>query len=446
MNAHEKLHLAILKILARSNLKLFGCLIYKFDIRIIKTQNEHMTAHCFFDSVTKKPIIEFSESFIDNNIKDVGETIYILLHEMLHFIDGHTNRNRYINKDRQIFNLACDHDINCKIDKDIKNPETGFKEIINAPADRFFIQDLVDQDLTIYEVYEYLMNIQENIKFKPIFEDGTTGDLVNNEELEKLEKDVVGAEVHINEKYQGKVYFDVKPEDSGEACSDELKSEIRAIINNILSKRQCRTCNAGHLAEFLNKISEIKIPWDILLENAIQTTRVKSNTNKSWKCIRKKFRHLNIKLPDSSSEEIKSSLYILLDTSGSMSTVDQEKFANLIFQSINYFKNIKIIQHDMVIQNILELTRDTFEIQKDEIFKIYGRGGTSHEECFQYVEEQFFEEDEAIGLIILATDFQSNIEQIWNDFKFHKYIPVKVLCTDKNTPVSSMVDINPVYC
>lgn len=448
MTAHEKLHLAILKILARSNLKLFGCLIYKFDIRIIQTQNESMTAHCFFDSVAKKPVMEFSERFMNEDIKDVGEAIYVIIHEMLHIIDGHNSRSRYINKNEKIFGLACDHDVNCKIDKDINNTETGFKEIINAPSHRFFIRDLVNQDLTVYEIYEYLMNIRNNIKFEPFFEDGTTGEQIDGEEIEKLEKPPVGANVHINEKYQGKIYFDLKPEAEGvgEACSDELKAEVRSIINNILSKGQYKGCNKGAIAEFLNKISELKIPWEILLENVIQTTRVKSNTNKSWKNIRKKFRHLNVKLPDSSKDVIKDSLYVLLDTSGSMSTLDQEKFANLILQSINYFKSIKVIQHDYTVQNVLELTRDTFENQKDEIFKIYGRGGTSHIDCFKYVEQQFFEEDEAIGLIILATDYQSDIEHIWNDFNFHKFIPVKVLCTSANEKISSMVDTRPVYC
>lgn len=448
MTAHEKLHLAILKILARSNLKLFGCLIYKFDIRIIQPQNESMTAHCFFDSVAKKPVIEFSERFMDEDIEDVGETIYVIIHEMLHIIDGHNSRSRYINKNTKIFGLACDHDINCKIDKDINNAETGFKEIINAPIHRFFIRDLVGQDLTVYEVYEYLMNIQNNLKFEPFFEDGTVGDPVDGDGIEKLENSPVGANVYINEKYQGKIYFDLKPEAEGvgETCSDELKAEVRSIINNILSKGQYKGCNKGAIAEFLNKISELKIPWDILLENVIQTTRIKSNTNKSWKNVRKKFRHLNIKLPDSSKDDVKDSLYVLLDTSGSMSTLDQEKFANLILQSINYFKNIKVIQHDHTVQNVLELTRDTFENQKDEIFKIYGRGGTSHEDCFKYVEHQFFEEDESIGLIILATDYQSDIESIWNRFNFHKYIPVKVLCTGKNETISPTVDNRPIYC
>jgi len=448
MTAHEKLHLAVLKILTRSTLKLFGCLIYKFDIRILQIQNNNMTAHCFFDPVIKKPVIEFSERFINEDLKDVGETIYVLLHEMLHIIDGHNSRSRYINKNEKIFCLACDHDINCKIDRDIYNKETGFKEIINIPNHRFVIKDLVYQDVTLYEAYEYLMNMRNNIKFEPFFEDGSTGDPINGEEIEKLEKSPAGANVYINEKYQGKIYFDIKPEEPGvgESYSDELKAEIRSIINNILSKGQYKGCNKGAIAEFLNKISELKIPWEILLENVIQTTRIKSNTNKSWKNIRKKFRHLNVKLPDSSKDDINDILYVLLDTSGSMSTLDQEKFANLILQSINYFKSIKVIQHDYIIQNILELTRDTFENQKEEIFKIYGRGGTSHGECFRYVENQFFEEDEKIGLIILATDYQSDIEHIWNNFNFHKFIPVKVLCTGKDIVISPMVDNKPIYC
>jgi hypothetical protein len=172
----------------------------------------------------------------------------------------------------------------------------------------------------------------------------------------------------------------------------------------------------------------------------------KSKSNKSWKNIRKKIRHLGLTLPDNSKEEIKDNLYVIQDTSGSMGTEEQQKFADLILQSINYFKTIKVIQHDHGIQNILELTRDNFELEKDNIFKIYGRGGTSHKECFDYIEHMFFDEDERISLVILATDYYSDVENIWNSYDFHNHIPIKVLCTEKGVQIAGYVDKSPIYC
>jgi len=423
MTAEEKIHLAVLKILNRSSLKLFGCLIYKFELIIL---DEPGTAMCSINQQTKKPVITFFRKFIDKEIENVEGMIYLILHEIIHFVDGHLNKCRIDNKDPRIFNLAADHIINTMLDNDCSNLG-ALKGIIIPPSNRFIIPELINTpNLTLMEAYEYLMNNIKRISFEEF--DG----MVN---------------VYIDNEYKGKISLDL-PEKGSEAegseeLSTELKSEIRAIINNII--KQQKGAHSGKIFEFLKNISKLEISWDILLENVIQTSLIKSNNNRSWKNIKKKIRHLGIKIPNNSKEVIMDNLYIIIDTSGSMSNIDQGKFVNLIIQSINFFKHIVIIQHDVKIQNILNVDRENFEYYKEEIFKIYGRGGTSHLPVFKYIENMFFEEEEKIGLIILATDYESDIDIYWNNFEFHKFIPVKVLCNSKKK-ISKMVDPKPIYC
>lgn len=475
LDAQEKLRIAILKILAKTDLKLFGCLIYKFDLRIVEGEE---TAYCYIDRVSKKPNINFCRSFVDIKLPKTTDVVFVILHEMLHFIDGHCSQYRVRNLDRKIYNLAADHVINCMLRHDSNN---SLKGAITLPDWVFTVKELEDQDVTLMEVYEYLMNKQQKVEFRIRMpgtpppqkqngqgdpsdqgQKGEGGDETQSGQGQGQEPAEAGdtgtlVDVYIDGKYQGTVPFDIggkDPNASGNdpsdtlndsALSDELKSEIRSIINNVL-KGKSKGNGSGKVMEYLEEVTKLEVPWDVLLENTIQTTRVKSNNNKSWKSIRKKYRHLGVTLPDNSKELVQDNLYIIQDTSGSMGTEEQQKFADLIQQSINYFKAIKVIQHDYDIQNILELDRDNFELQKHKIFEIYGRGGTSHKPSFDYIEDQFFNEDEAIGLIVLCTDYESDVERIWNSYDFHKFVPVKVLCTEKRSIISRDVDDKPIYC
>lgn len=427
LSAEEKVRRAILKILARNKLKLFGCIIYKFDIKLI--EDPELTACCYVDIQTRKPVIAINKNFIDKDIPTVEEAIYLILHEMIHFIDGHNSKIRTENKDPQIFNLAADHIINSMLDEDAKSELNG---LIKSPTHRFLVKELIGQDLTLMEVYEWLVNNYQFIRIQ-INGDGT-------------------ADVTIKGKNQGTITLDLnQPGENGSAgdkesgeVEKELKAEIRSIIDNVLSQK-IKGTGSSKLYEYIDKLTKVEVPWEVILENAIHTTLAKSNTNRSWKNIHKRYRSLGITLPTYANDTVLDKLYVFQDTSGSMSTEDQRKFVDILFQSINFFHSIIILQHDSKIVSTLELNRENFEQQKEEVFKIHGRGGTSHIECFQHVENVFFDEDERIGIILALTDYYSDIEYLWDKFEFHKYIPFKVICTEKNIKIAPHVDPKPIY-
>ena len=425
MDAEEKLHIALARVMTRKDLKLFGCISYKFDINLVDDiEGKNKTAVCYISKATKKPTIEFCKEFVKE--LTISELIFVILHEMIHFIDGHLNSVRYSGKDPEIFNLAADHIINSMLEEDSKG---ALQKFLSAPKSTFLVSFFIGKKCTLIEVYEWLMNNTNRIK---IIVNPGTGQ----------------AEISINDRIAGTINLDLKPSPNSttnsEDITNELKNDLRSIIDNVLEQGGTRGNSSSKIYEYIKEITKLEIPWTILLENAIESVLSKSNQNRSWRQLRKRLRIYNILLPDSDKDFILDTLYILQDTSGSVGTSDQEKFSNIIEQSINFFQRIIILQHDSRITNTLEISVENFHLYKSKIFEIYGRGGTKHTDCFKYIEKQFFEEDEKIGLIIILSDFESNIEDIWNNYKFHEYINVKVLCTKNNT-IPLYVDSNPIY-
>jgi predicted metal-dependent peptidase len=416
---NELLRQAILKILFKSRLRIFGCLIYKFDIKL-SNDEKIKTAICTIDKINKKPVIIFNNSFIENNLPKVENVVYVLLHEMLHFIDGHLSNIRCHEKHDKIFNIAADHIINTMLDAEAEQ-----NNALIAPNEILRLEEFKGKTPTLMEVYEWLM---ENKKFY---------DIKHNPQTDLYD-------VYENGKYIGSFSDDIESNDI--ELSKEISEELRAEIRSALKHTKNRANSTSDLFKYIENLVEIKIPWNVILENDIQKTRVKSNVNKSWKSLRKKLLHLNVTLPSSSTEEIQDNLYIVQDTSGSLwnNTEEQNKFLNLIMQSVNYFKTVKVIQHDTEIKSILDIDRNSFESIKHKIFEMHGGGGTSHNDVFSYIETKYFEEQEEIGIIVMATDYYSDIESIWNNFEFHNFVPIKILCTS-DSQISKEVDSKPIY-
>lgn len=415
MIENEILRQAILKILTRKELSLFGCIVYKFDIKITNDPRVK-TAACTIDRTNRKPVIAFDETFLKEHILNVNQAIFVVLHEILHFVDGHLSPLRFTNKHQWTFNMACDHIINTMLIKD-----SSLSTVIDAPNGVFTVPEFKNKKPTLNEVYLWLM---ENRDYYTVSYNNETGMI----------------DVFKHNKHVGSFSPDLTEDELDDEISAELKSDIR----NQLSKMKGNS--SSDLYKYLQELVEVKLPWETILENEIAKTRVKSSCNKSWRNLRKKLYHLSLTLPSHSTDEKNDSLYIARDTSGSLwdDDTEQNKFINLIFQATKFFKTIKVIQHDVKITNILEIDSNNFESTKSKIFDMYGGGGTSHTDVFEYIEDQYFNENEEIGLIILATDYLSDVESIWNSFEFHNYVPLKVLCVGK-TMISPNVDPNPIF-
>jgi len=437
-----KLDGARMNILISNHLRLFGCLIYNFDIDIVDTKlilNDDISSNdkkaieqgltAMVAIINNKPTIKIYTSFIKE--KKVTELVFVIIHEIMHILDGHNIRRG--ERKPELYNLATDHIINSTLKNDI---DKKLLQNVTVPEDVFIIEELKNKKMTVSEVYEWLLT-RSTIQKIGIVTVGEKG------EGEEIEIDIMSVEID-GKKYQFPTDIISQSKNSSDVSKEieinnVLLAEARAIMNNdnIISKGN----TSGSLYKLLNKMIEVKIPWTEILRKTISNKIIPSEDNRSWKKLQKRPQALGIMLPGFDEEEKPAILIVGEDQSGSIKNKEIKKFASIIYQSSKFFDQIRVIKHDVKVQSdeIFEATHCT----NDKIlFGTFGRGGTSHKYIFDEIEKSFEEGDE-LSLIILLTDFESDIERIWNNYQWTKVIPVSIcLTSDHNIP--RYIDEKPV--
>jgi predicted metal-dependent peptidase len=462
MDATEKLRVAKLKVLnGNQNMRLYGCLLYKFDISII--DNPGMTAFVTYDNGYK---MCFDKTFIEEHT--TRELVYVVIHEQCHILCNHISRGIH-KSNRALFNIATDHVINDRLDKDTK---ANLLNNIEIPNDRTVINYFSDKNVTAEEVYDYLLKHAEvetetfQISMEsPSASGSSSGSSSSSEsnsnseqsesesdpqpqnsgtvEVKKLKITMPDGQVieHIEDVIiNGKINQQKKAEEDTKG----IQSEAKAIINSNLMSKGKGSSSSGIL-ELIKEFVETPLPWDELVDHAIKNTVSVSSENKSWKSLNKRLQSHNMLLPGYGTEERVDTLVLVIDTSGSMSENDFKKFISIIRNSVQYFNKIIKIDHDYTITNYVELLESDVQMDTEEIYKFTGRGGTSHRDVFDRIEELVYENEEEISLVFFLTDYCSDIEQIWNNYKWPKDIPVKFILTDKHPKVSEHIDKTPIY-
>jgi hypothetical protein len=236
---------------------------------------------------------------------------------------------------------------------------------------------------------------------------------------------------------------------SGDKINDEddskkVTEEIRSNVNSAKESGLSRGFENSNLAQVVDELIQVEIPWDELLQQAIRSIPVPSD-NRSWKNIRKTYRSHGLTIPDYGTEDVVQALYLIEDTSASVSDEDLRRFASVIEQSFTHFKWVVEFQHSVETNAIIRHDRDNFMKTKGEGFKFHGRGGTSHNDVFQKVEEYHYENNEEASLVILLTDYMSDVEEVFDKFEWTQEVPVKVALVGSNpSMVSPKVDEHPI--
>lgn len=408
----EKLKIAKAIILTSNSLRLQGVLLYSFDIVYLNEEDEIIN-RISFNNTTKRFQIDISKGSVEKY--SIKELTFIILHEMLHAILNHISRSK--NLVYEIFNLAADHVINLALKNDIRR---GIIKGVSVPNDCFIIDDISNLNYSMEEVYNYLL---EKAKFKK----------------SKISKnvDVSLIELELNNK-KYKIIQDITFDINAKKEEENLKNKIKRTLNsNIITKGN----EKSNVFELIKNTIIINLPWDELLVNIIKKYTREITNNRSWKNLNKRLRSYNLTLPGLKYEESLGDLFLVIDTSGSISNVDLDKFVSIIKSSLNYFNRIIKIDHDF---NIQEIT--TIEINDDVLIKFKGRGGTSHTEVYDFIESIYNGSNldyNPPNLILFLTDFESNIDTIHNNYNWHKEIPYKFILT-KNKKISKDIDSNPI--
>lgn len=472
--SQQKLEIAIMRILVLEQFKIFGCVIYNFNIKFVKDMEDiTKILNSNIDNLIKKEVInKINKTFITvtytNNSPEllvyehciyelsIPEIMFIILHEILHIISGHNQRAKRYNP--IIYNMAADHIINKLLIEDINSKKIDIK----CPNGIFIIDELMDKDLTTEEVYEFLsnklnqknksskeydqlypdnLNKLEQIKFKiNNNEEITSSDLPEDFEIETENNQKENIE-YINDIDFNANVSEIIEQD----ITENIQSQIRAILEN----SKIRGTMSGNISEYIKKAIKVKIPWDTILQKALMTKVCPSKDNKTWSYPYKRFRALNILMPGPGTDKKISGAVILKDTSGSITFQMLKRFANVIEQSLTQFDFIWIMGHDTKIKSEKRITvnQSYIELAKQEnddiIYDNKGRGGTSHTDVFNKIETAYLEENIQIGIVIIMTDFDSNITKIWKNYEWTKNIPV-IICLPYHEKIPEYIDKNPI--
>ena len=202
----------------------------------------------------------------------------------------------------------------------------------------------------------------------------------------------------------------------------EFLENLSKIKENARSLWNSNTINKGNLPgnvqQYLDKINKIEIPWDIILNTAI-LYNVQCQKRKSWSY--KNIYIKNPRLPGKDPKGLNTGLLIaVIDSSGSVCDDDLKDFIGVLLGSIQYYKYLKILVHDYSLNNEIDFKRGrlTEEDITSSFKKITGRGGTSHKAVFDRLED--INQEENISSIIFLTDYYSDVQHIYNNYKWIK--------------------------
>lgn len=401
------------------NLIFFGLQSYKFNWTFEDPGHENWEARVIFNKEDLSQLeagnIYFNNNILEKKDYDYKNLCYVCIHELLHILNKHGLRKG--NKKHVIWAVACDH----VVETEMKQMSNIFKPWQN----RYNIIDELTDNLpncSAEQAYNWLFkhkSFPNRIKQNP-----------ESDQIEVLDQN-------------GNTMFTVNPQQGGadekgniDSVSslqvDQFISEARAIFNDMKKKGSI----SGHIAEYLNNILKIEIPWDELLEKAIKINTIMKPDNRSWKNLNKFYQPHGITLPGYSMTETNEGigqLIIYVDTSGSINKKQLKQFSYIIEKSMHYFKTIKLLVHDVQIHQEKDFDKDNilafYNFISKEGYK--GRGGTSHEYVFNKTNKMWEEHPDDISMVIALTDNYSDIHSIYKEYSFIKNnVPLIILITN----------------
>lgn len=418
-NIQKKLKQARIKMFRKDiGLMLFGACSYKFDWQV-HSMNDAIEGYVKFDiddsSNSLDGIIHINETYISKDDYTHDNLIALIIHENLHILQKHGARRG--NRDSQIWNFACDH----VVDRDLKNLQ------LKPYHNQFNIINELDRRYPKCSAEEAYNWIYEKM---PRFEISQTGE----------------NSFQIKDSRTGQTFqVETTPDDNSKSSdvekeklknkTDQFVSEARALNQTLREKSKGN--DPGGMQSYLDKLLEVKIDWTSLLEKAIKTNTILKPQERSWKKINPYYAPHGITLPGMGMEEEKENigtLVCMIDSSGSISQNDLKKFAYILNRLIEYFDLVKLMIHDSQIHQNVDFEKDDHHKFYDFVKKIgfKGRGGTSHRDCFKYVEDEIWADNEKrdkLSMIISLTDGYSDIERVYKNYEWIKNnTPLVFIC------------------
>ena len=414
--------------------------------------------------------------------------ILILLHEILHkFLD---HANRYYNRDRKIWNVACDFEIHNMLylyssvytfdDSPLKRLNVYFKYILemfqlweekkraSSPGELRGLFSSSYLKNTAEEIYDSLCKdakftskscffpLDNNGKIKSIKSLNTAKGFSTEDddviegvfvEVEEVELTLPG-----DKKY---TLHNIKwPEDNllpkhlrKSSLQEENQSSSLALNKTLAEKilmEFYQNCGIGHCNQYCNilldKVFPVKLDWSKILESSL-TTALESQDYFTWARPRTSLWALDLYLPDAEKDLSKYGTVIFVrDESGSLSNEDAAKTCDILRQAAEKFSKIILIKHDTKIASMEKFDSCNEDFERS-IIKRSACGGTSHKEVFEaiakYDNEHKDDEESQLSCVILFTDCYSDIEK-YQDL-IDKKIPLIYLVPKENKSATTKI-------
>lgn len=411
-------------LLNRNSLTYFGILSYGLEKEVLeedtfKQKYKELTED---KNADKMSILAFSDgkkiTFCGGSIFSRENIIAVICHEVLHIISNHHTMlgNRHL----KLWNVACDHVVN-RIIKELSDKYS----FIKLPQGSIFIEEVhaIYPEISADELYELLL--QNNNQ--PCDEKQNKKDQNCSPNMDiKVESSGEDGEYNlIKVTSQGNTYLGSQ---DLEATPGSNMNDIEEECKNVISKGKMLWNSPiinkgdipGSISSYINKLYETHIPWHQVVESAI-LYQTQSDLQPTWMSRNIYYRH--IYLPayvDGTNTRV---LIVCLDSSGSVSDGDLQRFLGVIFGSVNHFKSLIVITHDTKIQDERLLLDNPSQMDIVSNFQtVKGRGGTSHKKVFDRIGELV--ESEEVSTVLFLTDFESDVKYIYNDYDWVKTIPM----------------------
>ncbi len=411
---NEHLRQAMIKLLNVNSLRLFGLMVYNFEYDEITNHPIYKTLFVCFDTERNQWKIGYDKDFVNHSKPE--DLVYMVAHEILHAINGHCFRAS--DRDFDMWNMACDQVINCHLDKDIDSGNLK----MSKPASRFIIPFLVAKHPTwsTERVYEWMT---KNVKSKDVVGD-------DGNKIPGLAEVYIPGAGESGRDFTVTFNVDMKLFDKNTqtvAAQNNLIAQVRAHVNSV---QQGRGLIPGSIFGMLKHLIDVEIPPEELLEVAIKNILVESDT-RSWRSINKRLYAHGILSCANEYDEIMGDVICLIDHSGSISDKDAMKFGGAIKNCASLFQNLHILYHDTKQQGDVKILSSDETLRTDKLFELHGRGGTCHDEAFDYVQE-CYDRGVSISVVLTFTDWMSNIEDIWDRYNWHQEIPMFNIVPNKS--------------
>jgi len=358
--------------------------------------------------------------YVREDVEDAGRDLKaVLAHEAMHILNG--TLLRMGNRDRVLWNYATDLEINWML-KDMKFDIEGglyLREFHNKHAEEIYekLRSMVDREM---------QEIIQEITLLSGEEEGQDGREAQGEEKEdsqgESKEDTVRKLKELHRKLRQKLGL---PED-GEVTPDQEPETPQAreiarqfVIDTAVSALQMVKMGIGTMPgeweRIVDQLTESKVRWQDILQDAVATAFVSDYSYR--KPYRPTLLYCDAYTP--SLNEYERTVFVIVDTSGSISEEDLRGFLSEVRGILDQYR-VVFIACDADVQAVVE-DGDIEEILKS----IKGGGGTVFAPAFRWIEEHAQDE---YAPVVLMTDGYNADEEIPRPSNMTKLI---VLTTKK---------------